>query len=249
MSVVPAVTVPNFVRFLSLTDGRDKLYRVAQYGCRFLIWFLANADKATLEKMARVEALSGDTRKMLRIVKYISQFHRVANDKSAWTATRVVTNSRDLFQGTYFFLDNVSLGAKHKILNQDPAAATKRAAKFWFTSILLSLLADIIQLQALIDKQQVTRQKIRKYNNQLKGTTGAERQPIEANIEQAQAALRQTLAQRQALNLNFVKNMCDLPLSFNSTGFMTNKLSNGLTGACGVLSSFIGAYQVWLKML
>jgi peroxin-11B len=49
--------IENLLRFLSLTQGRDKLYRLIQYFCRFLAFYLAKMNPSA-ELVQRIQKLS-----------------------------------------------------------------------------------------------------------------------------------------------------------------------------------------------
>lgn len=66
-----------FTQFLAKTDGRDKIYRTLQYGCRFLGYVLSAGKKVDADSVAaKCTKLSGtlsDGRKLLRLWKWLNE--------------------------------------------------------------------------------------------------------------------------------------------------------------------------------
>jgi peroxin-11B len=84
----------KFIKFTELTNGRDKIARLLQYGSRFFAWYLQSSNLETSKKLATMEAHCSLARKLFRLFRTIEFFQKaqkgleVAYHKIALTASR-----------------------------------------------------------------------------------------------------------------------------------------------------------------
>ncbi len=57
VSLPRPLPIDNLLRFLALTQGRDKLYRLVQYFCRFLAFYMSKMDPS-MDFVKRIQKLS-----------------------------------------------------------------------------------------------------------------------------------------------------------------------------------------------
>eukprot|EP00922_Rhytidocystis_sp_ex-Travisia-forbesii_P009303 GHVS01013561.1.p1 GENE.GHVS01013561.1~~GHVS01013561.1.p1 ORF type:complete len:143 (+),score=23.42 GHVS01013561.1:112-540(+) len=66
--------VGTFVKFLNQTEGRDKVTKCLQYGCRALSWLLLDTNRDVSARLTALYKTSSDSRKIFRLGKFMNEY-------------------------------------------------------------------------------------------------------------------------------------------------------------------------------
>lgn len=244
-----ALAVDTWHRTLSQTDGRDKLFRLFQYLCKLLRGLDSgrNAPKSNTAaaKVAALETALSTSRQIWRLFKWASVYAKSRARISSMPLTptlpdlAAVVSDAALF--TYYVCDNITFLHKTKLLKGDIGNAARRAARFWLAATLAGFVGTLHTSLALHRRELKLLREMAADERAKKNDEGAENAEVEARRAEYAAVLRK---KRIALAV-CLKHSADSAISWSLS--RQNQLHPSLTGACGVVSSIVGFWQVWPK--
>jgi len=136
----------QIVKTLSLTDGRDKVYKFLQGASKALAFY--STDKDATKTFNAVAGSLGEGRSIMRLGKWTTNIQKLeavaakAADKG-WTQLLVIEALRIVGDAGYVLGDNASYLSKYRIVGGDPKLYTKygKQAQFWgfFSQIILDV--------------------------------------------------------------------------------------------------------------
>eukprot|EP00045_Choanoeca_perplexa_P010036 m.100420 g.100420 ORF g.100420 m.100420 type:complete len:256 (+) comp15123_c0_seq2:1201-1968(+) len=215
------------------TAGRDKLYRVVQYFCRFLAWALKSPVGNSSElytKVAALQAHLSTARKLMRLFRSIEHLKTAqlkylslqnAFLKLSITVDFVNKALRMVFDHLQWAGTVGLLGPNGRTLSH---TLGRRASVFWLLGLLASLCSTVYQLEGVTLEQK---------RMAASGRT---------------AAAGELKNRRQALLEGALRDMLDLPVPAHALG-MLPQWTDGMVGLGGSLSSLIGLVQVWKAVM
>ncbi|KAF8243665.1 peroxisomal biogenesis factor 11 [Wilcoxina mikolae CBS 423.85] len=224
-------TVAHYLRFVATTVGRDKVLRTLQYLARFLSWYLLRKGY-TISAIAPWEAMKknfGAARKVMRIGKNVEHLKAASvalESKSLPPISRYLTAARQFGYFGYLTLDTLGFLASSKIINLSaPATARiiRESQRLWLSGIIFSLFHSALQLH-----------KLREREGKVVKT--------EAEGRLSSETLRK---ERKAVETQLIMDGCDFVIPATALGYLT--LDEGVVGAAGVVSSWIGLKAQWAK--
>lgn len=242
------LAVDTWHRTLSQTDGRDKLFRLIQYLCKLLRGLdSGRVDPLPDTSAARVHALESamaTSRQIWRLLKWASVYAKSRSRVSTALSTTppplpdAAAVLADAAMFLYYIADNVTFLHKVKLFNGDARLAARRAARFWLAAVLAGLAGALHNVVTLSRKEKVLAKLIK------------EQKKDDADTEQTQQRTREyyaTLRRKRAALAICAKHGGDSVVAFSLS--RENQLHPGLVGACGVVSSLVGFWQVWPKYM
>jgi len=207
------------------TAGRDKIARTIQYTAKFLGWWVAVNGRADLSK--RLNTLENSTstgRKLFRLAKFLNNFSNAKKSYHENTDPVVQLTSviGEVSLGLWLIFDNIVWAGKTGVTTADVTKISRKANQFW----LLAMISAIIKNAYLLQQTQISINNTTKYDALV------------------------SLRQRQfSFLLDLVRNMFDLTIPSTALSKeLAARLPSGVVGLCGMISSFIGLYQVWVKV-
>eukprot|EP00696_Hemimastix_kukwesjijk_P019793 gnl/Hemi2/9169_TR3192_c0_g1_i1.p1 gnl/Hemi2/9169_TR3192_c0_g1~~gnl/Hemi2/9169_TR3192_c0_g1_i1.p1 ORF type:complete len:258 (+),score=44.37 gnl/Hemi2/9169_TR3192_c0_g1_i1:99-776(+) len=215
------------VKFCGQLDGRDKIFRATQYAARISTLFF-RPDSLKLKRFLMLSSLLTDARRVFRIFSEFSELQKInLLSKEPHQLVRMMQLIRGVSMIVYVWFDRCHWVQSKNLLELHPRTNFQWYANvFWLSSVLSSLAADATQYS-------VVQHKLRK---------------LGPHDDDQRKALT---TQRHLLILNTYKNLGDLPILVNSV-FVPRSgkslLPDWLVGLCGVVSSTVGGYMVWLKL-
>ncbi|KAA8893854.1 peroxisomal biogenesis factor 11 [Sphaerosporella brunnea] len=223
--------VSHYLRFVATTVGRDKALRTLQYLARFLSWYLLRKGytAASIAPWDAIKKNFGSTRKAMRIGKNVEHLKAASvalDDKTLAPIPKYLAALRQLCYAGYLTLDTLGFLAGTKIYTLTPtrtAWVQKEAQKLWLAGITCSLLHSAYKLQQLSSREGL-----------LKKTDA------EGKLEGDQIR-----KERQKLHTQLLLDGCDWVIP--ATGLGLTGFDEGLVGAAGFVSSWIGLRQQWEK--
>jgi len=219
-----SLSLAKTTKFLSYTDGRDKLYKFLHYGSKFLGWFFASflKNQGQGEYFYNIDKTISDGRKMIRFFKYIDELQKLGTMKETRSLFILGNVGKCTFMALYYLLNNISWLAAHKIVEANEKKWMKASLYCWLLGLLCALAMDV----TLYRENQ---------RNQLKASRGKK------EVTKELAHLR---AQQQTLKLTLIREVANILIS--SSLVEINPIgNNGLTGLAGVIEASLGAYQIW----
>ncbi|XP_039271763.2 peroxisomal membrane protein 11A-like [Styela clava] len=216
----------DFLAFCNKTAGRDKLYRVTQYGSKFLVWYLLrNGNKENAVNMLiELEKLMSTSRKLFRFGKSVDSLRaaqRAINLQNYVLSLTLTTSHTN--KAAYLLIDHYIWMGKVGLVHADLKKWTESANKFWLASLMMAFARDLYSLY--INMQLLARDARRR----------------EESIS-FQTYFSNFVKQNQQAIIDLLKNGFDIVIPANSLGY-TN-FNNGVVGLCGVLSSLLAAVQI-----
>ncbi|XP_063433486.1 peroxisomal membrane protein 11B-like [Mytilus trossulus] len=238
----------QIVKFGAQTNGRDKLFRLLQYGSKLISWYL-QTDQGKLEfleKLKKLETSMSMTRKLLRFGKsldfILSALKTIHLSDPVLKLT--ITMSK-LAQSVFLIFDHIIFAHNLGIIKADKEKWSRYSSQCWLFSLTLNLLRNSYDILSIISneaKAQENRQRRGQYVNGGIEHSVTSRKPM-GRVQ----ILKKCCYENQPVVLDFVKNMSDLVLPLNSLGKI--KVSGGIQGSLGLLSSAIGIATVWSPIL
>eukprot|EP00163_Fabomonas_tropica_P030322 TRINITY_DN6798_c2_g2_i1.p1 TRINITY_DN6798_c2_g2~~TRINITY_DN6798_c2_g2_i1.p1 ORF type:complete len:262 (-),score=7.05 TRINITY_DN6798_c2_g2_i1:59-778(-) len=227
------------VKFWSLTEGRDKMSKAVQYGCR--LWIAVMTQRFQVDKASRVivdvnriNSSVAQSRKVFRFGKSINFVPKVLQTLRAITSTADVSSDalndrllalvRDVGLAVYFAFDSLVWLSQIKVL-RGPKTATLslRARRAWCVGLVASILLHMRTYSRLIDQE-----------TQLQGK----------NDPDTREARKQIRARRNTSIRAIIKTAGDLQVAGAGVipGYAPGPIRTalgGLTSAC------ISCYELW----
>eukprot|EP00698_Gefionella_okellyi_P002883 TRINITY_DN12748_c0_g1_i1.p1 TRINITY_DN12748_c0_g1~~TRINITY_DN12748_c0_g1_i1.p1 ORF type:complete len:245 (-),score=33.18 TRINITY_DN12748_c0_g1_i1:176-874(-) len=217
----------RLTQFLSKTDGRDKIYRTLQYGCRLVGHVLAGGMKVSPDslsaKLTKVSSALSDGRKLLRLFKWLNDVLKLSQIYSSAEPMhmQILNVGKSVFNLLYYLVDNTQWLGKVGLIQVDNARLSKHSGRFWMISLILAIIIDMITYQGLLAKRRKLLVAPQLDKEQVKGIDG----------------------KLSTLHLSFLRNSCDMPIAVNAAS--AGSLSAGTTGFLGLISSAVGLYSLY----
>lgn len=150
-----------------------------------------------------------------------------------------------LAQSVFLIFDHIIFAHNLGIIKADKEKWSRYSSQCWLFSLTLNLLRNSYDILSIISneaKAQENRQRRGQYVNGGIEHSVTSRKPM-GRVQ----ILKKCCYENQPVVLDFVKNMSDLVLPLNSLGKI--KVSGGIQGSLGLLSSAIGIATVWSPIL
>ena len=154
----------KFIKLLSQTDGRDKIYKTLA-NVNKLLAFQYAADKATSKKFATVAKSIGEGRSLLRMAKWTGNINKLqgyAAKASTLGPKQFVEILRVLGDFGFVLGDNLAYLAKYSVVPLNAKNVGKNSKIFQFWGYVCAVLLDMWSLINLGKKDEAAQAKERK---------------------------------------------------------------------------------------
>ncbi|XP_040019671.2 peroxisomal membrane protein 11A [Gasterosteus aculeatus] len=229
------------VRFTNQSQGKDRIFRAAQYACALSTYILRNhlERKDLVAKLKSLESSMSAGRKLLRLGNTVNSIAAAKRsmrlpDRALCLSLTAANASRAL----YFLLDNVvwarSVGL---IRNIDKERWSLNSSRCYFLSLVMSLSRDVYVVLQLMAQ----RARDKQFRQKMEAHLSESCEVAEAVVPQLDAflfLLLESLKSHPAVALDVLKNACDLFIPLDRLGIY--KSNPGVVGFCGLMSSVIG---------
>ncbi|KAK7480976.1 hypothetical protein BaRGS_00027791 [Batillaria attramentaria] len=226
MSAVPSLP-RAIVKFQSNTKARDKIFRIVQYGSRFIVWYLTrqSAGGHTLtKKLQKLEAALGLSRKLFRMGNSLELAQKVLDALTLRDPVlRQLAATAESFKTIWLLLDHALWFGKVELIKINLPAVSRWAAWSWLIGLAASVSYNILKLshqQTQLDTVKLQMETLGRYDL-------ADSLKTEMHIHR----------------LSFWRDFCDLFIPLSSLQYV----NPGLGAFCGLLSSVIGFQLEWEK--
>lgn len=226
----------ELVKFNSQTAGRDRLFRLFQYGSRFVWAYLEkhSHDKDTINKLKNLEYSLSTARKLFRFGRSIDTFYGALNTIHLQDSTlRYTLTLSRINMALYLMSDHILWIGRVGLLNINKNKWSRISYKLWLYYLVMNLTRDVYEIVRIINMK--THGKLSTLRKGMKYT------PDECSGSKLWA-LYNIILQHKDVTLDTIKNGCDIWLPLSQLGYAN--LSPGLVGLLGVISSIAGILPI-----
>jgi len=261
-TVKPNVALlPQVVKFLNDSNGRDKLSKFIQDGSRLLAWILLRSDakNTTGLKFQGLFGMTRDSRKLVQLFRFLNELAMLQDllksNSNASSSTQSVEVEQALSVVSrigwmqYWVCDNMVYLQKAKF-TANTTDFNYYAMLGWFVALSTGLILSGRQLSRV---QQEVLQAVEKYRI-AKSSTSASTPNSDSEVLVAESRKRMVdaMAKRVKLVVNMVGNTADLLVASNGVQLphriIGGPFSDGMLGALGCLSASIASYYRWKEL-
>lgn len=221
----------EFLDFGNKAQGRDKLFRVTQYACKFLGWHFSQQgkDENLINALTQLEKNVSTSRKLFRFGRSIDSLkaaQRAVNLQDY--LVRLTMTASHTNKAFYLLVDHYVWLARVGVVAADLKKWSATASRFYLASLVFAFVRDLYALHITMERC-LQNTKHEDVSDQYKVA--------------AYAALFYKVVKRNPqAAVDLVKNACDIVIPAASLGYLN--VNNGVVGVCGVISSLLGALQI-----
>ncbi|XP_060709082.1 peroxisomal membrane protein 11A [Hemiscyllium ocellatum] len=233
----------SFVKFTSLSQGRERIFRTIQYACMLLNYLIHKNDsnKELVSKLKQLESNMSSGRKLFRLGNTVDAVQAARrNIHLSDPILRFCLTIISLSRAVYFICDNVLWMGAVGLGGIDKEKWNKRCNHYYFFSLVISLSRDVYEITLLLREEALAQ----------KGHQGKSINPLNANHVQRDFGwaltissedffmlLYQSLKNNPPVLLDLIKNLCDLSLPLDKLGIF--RINPGVVSLCGLISSVV----------
>jgi len=225
----------SLVKLLAQTAGKDKIAKLLQYGGKLVnAWALSRAQTELAAKAKRIESAAGSARKVFRLGNELAEVQKIrALLKTSPIGNPLATLSLARSVGMYWYwvFDHLVWAANSGLAKIDGPKYAYYGSLAWCVGLISTILIDIQAFKSNSYKEKALR--VEQWNSGVK-----EGRPAVVSNE-----MKTVLAKKNEILLNCVKNLADLFIA--ATLIRLVELSQGKIGILGLISGFIGTYQLY----
>jgi len=222
-------------KFLNDSNGRDKLSKIVQYGSRYLMFYFLSADpkSATGEKFKGLFAITRDSRKLVRLFKYLNEFATIQEllKKGGDPTIQALQISARIGWAQYWFFDNLVFLQKAKAYTTT-TDLNYYGALGWFYALSVGLFMNVREFVNILDQEASLSKKYHAEKN-----------------EDTKKSLIAVRAKKTKAALSSIGNVGDLICAANGIQIphkiLGHGLSDGTLGIAGLVSALIAGYYRW----
>ncbi|XP_067827487.1 peroxisomal membrane protein 11A [Heptranchias perlo] len=233
----------SFVKFTSLSQGRERIFRTTQYACTLLNYLIHKngSNKELAAKLKQLESNMSAGRKLFRLGNTFDAVQTARrNVQLSDPVLRFYLTVVPLSRALYFICDNILWVGVVGLSDIDKEKWNKRCNHYYFFSLIINLSRDVYEIVQLL-KEEALAQK----EQQCKSINHLENNHMQREFvwtarvktEAFFILLFQSLKSNPPVLLDIVKNLCDLTIPLDKLGIY--KTNPGVVGLCGLVSSIL----------
>ncbi|XP_067874188.1 peroxisomal membrane protein 11A isoform X2 [Heterodontus francisci] len=233
----------SFVKFTSLSQGRDRIFRTTQYACMLLNYLIHKngSNEELVSKLKQLESNMSAGRKLFRLGNTVDAVQTARrNVQLSDPVLRFCLTVIPLSRALYFICDNILWMGAVGLSDIDKEKWNKRCNRYYYFSLIISLSRDVYEVVQLLKEEAQA-----KKGQQCKSINDLENNPVQRDFvwtlrvktEALFMLLFQNLKSNPPVLLDIVKNLCDLALPLDKLGIC--KTNPGVVGLCGLVSSIL----------
>ncbi|XP_067832003.1 peroxisomal membrane protein 11B [Heptranchias perlo] len=237
----------SWVRFTAQSQGRERIFRAAQYASALLAYSLqkSGASPEMVSRVKQLEAHMSLGRKLFRLGNSIEALEVAKRTiHLSDLVLRFCLTISHLNRAMYFACDNLLWAGKVGLaprLDQDKWS--QRSFRYYLFALIMNLSRDAYDLSLLAEREARSRGKAEAAGGGGAATATAGR--ARARL----ALLCRVLRSNPPLLLDALRNCCDLLVPLDRLGLL--KTNPGVVAFCGLASSVLSILtisQPWLKL-
>ncbi|XP_043678410.1 peroxisomal membrane protein 11B [Vespula pensylvanica] len=213
------------------TAGRDKIIRLLQYGSR-ACWYYAqnvNSTRQSSDVLRSLEYTFSSFRKLLRFGRCLDSFYSALSTmKYPDLIVRIMLTLSKIANALFLLADHIIWIGRVGIFRIDIEKWSKVANKYWLMNITLNLARDVYEIVKILEQEKF-------YSSRR---TSMVPKCKSGNHYDALLCFKD----HKDVVMDTVKNGCDLFIPLTALGY--TKLTPGIIGICGLISSMVGIYTL-----
>lgn len=232
--------VTSLIKFNAQTNGRDKLCRLFQYGCRMVWGHLQRSGNATetIQKLKNIEYMFSMTRKLLRFGKSLDFIQGALKSLHLKDVVlRLTITLSKINQAFYLLFDHFLWFNNVGAIKLNKQYWSELSSRFYLATLMLNLVRDFYDIWNLLVKELNKSAARKKSSPYINGDSNYHTLP------KKERTLAYIIEQNRTLFLETAKNLFDLSIPMSTLGYI--KLSPRTQGIMGLISSAIAAATVW----
>lgn len=237
------ITLPTpvltFLKWLELTQGRDKVYRFVAYFSKFVVQTMKDNGISPdwASRIAKGASSIGTTRKLLRFfraVEYTNEFLKGFSLKDDFERYATLFKSASL--GVWMGADHIQWLNKAGYLKLESTKSIDELhSKAWFWGLLAGVLICLYKLRKVLENYKQTKELLSIAQSSQNGE----------QVKETNKKLVSLDAERNKQIQGIVKNGVDLVIPCARLGWLP--VSDGTVGLAGTVTSVIGIIDTWPK--
>lgn len=220
----------RIVKLNEQTAGRDKLIRLLQYASR-AYWYYAQNIRATQHSAEIIRSLEytlSSFRKLLRLGRCMDSIYvALKMMKHPDMVLKIILMTSKLANAIFLFADHIIWIGRVGLHKVNIEKWSKTANKYWLISIIMNLVRDIREIINILEREG---------KNAFMNTS-----KLSLNTWK-QYEMLFPVRNHKIVVMDTVKNGCDLLIPLTALGY--TKLTPGIIGVCGLVSSIVGLYTI-----
>ncbi|KAK2579773.1 hypothetical protein KPH14_011109 [Odynerus spinipes] len=212
------------------TAGRDKIIRLLQYGSR-ACWYYTqniNSTRHSSDVLRSLEYTFSSFRKLLRLGRCLDTLYSALSImKYPDLIVRITLTLSKIANALFLLADHIIWVGRVGIFRVNIEKWSKVANKYWLMNIILNLTRDVYEIVKVLEEK--------KFNSRKVSIVSKYRP-----TNQYQALL--DMKDHKDIVMDTIKNGCDLFIPLTALGY--TRLTPGVIGVCGLISSMIGIYTL-----
>lgn len=214
------------------TAGRDKIIRLLQYGSR-ACWYYAqniNSTRHSSDVLRSLEYTFSSFRKLLRLGRCLDTLYSALSTmKYPDLIIRITLTLSKIANALFLLADHIIWIGRVGLIRVDTEKWSKVANKYWLMNITLNLARDVYEIVRILEQE-------KKFSSSKKNLA-ASKYKLQ-NVSQSLSHLEN----HKDIVIDTIKNGCDLFIPLTALGY--TRLTPGIIGVCGLISSVIGIYTL-----
>nr|XP_031834609.1 peroxisomal membrane protein 11B isoform X2 [Nomia melanderi] len=210
--------------------GRDRLIRLLQYGSRAYWYYAQNVHtmQHSAEILRSLEYTLSSFRKLLRLGRCLDTLYKALEmTKYPEGALRIILVASKIANALYLLADHIIWIGRVGLYKVNIEKWSKSANKYWLINVVLNLTRDVYEIINILECKE---RDALLYASKFSFKTWKQRD------------LLFPLSNRKDVVMDTMKNVCDLFIPLTALGY--TKLTPGMIGVLGIVSSFIGLYTI-----
>lgn len=231
--------ISNIIKFNAQTNGRDKMCRLFQYGCKLAWGHLQSKHKNEwLPTLKNIESVLSMTRKLLRFGKsldFIQGALKSINLPDSFL--RLTITLSKINQAFYLLFDHFLWFHNVGAVKLDKKYWSDLSSRFYLATLILNLARDVYGIFCIIEEE------IKAYKLHSGGSAYMNDDSNHRTVTRRQSTVLEVFQQNFPLILDVIKNFFDLTIPMCSLDMLT--LSPQMQGISGIISTLAAAITVW----
>jgi len=229
--------VLTFLKWLEITQGRDKLLRFVAYFSKFVVQVMKDNGISPdwQQRLSKGGSAIGQTRKLIRFfraIEYTNEFLKSFSIKDDFE--RYVSLFKAASLGAWMIADHIQWLQKAgylKLTNMKSIDETH--SKAWLYGLAAGAVLAIYKLRLVLEEYRIHKETLRT----------AETSNNKEGISAAQRSIASLDSKRNKQVMSLIKNSVDMVIPAARLSWLP--VSDGTVGLAGTVTSIIGAYDTW----
>ncbi|KAK0095163.1 hypothetical protein PV326_009080 [Microctonus aethiopoides] len=217
------------VRLNNQTAGRDKIIRLFQYSSRAGWYYTPNTSGTshTSDVLKSLEYTFSSFRKLLRLGRCVDSIYGALSTMNyPELVVRITLTLSKITNALYLLADHMIWISRVGLFRVNLDKWNSIANKYWLLTIIMNLVRDVYEISQIM-----------KQNNSLRLS---QFNILSKNFRFDKYRTMYQISEHKDVWLDTIKNGCDLFIPLTALGH--TKLSPGMVGILGLISSTIGIY-------